>query len=57
MTLLQSDHAKPIMGTRTAVRKQTGFTLIEMLIVMAVFLIATGIGFMTIAPALRADQG
>ena len=38
---------------RTDLRKQTGFSLIEMMVVMAIMLIATGIGFITLQPALR----
>lgn len=34
-------------------RKQSGFTLIETLVAMSVFLIATAIGFMSLAPAWR----
>jgi prepilin-type N-terminal cleavage/methylation domain-containing protein len=34
-------------------REQVRFSLIEMMIVMAIMLIATGIGFITLAPAMR----
>jgi prepilin-type N-terminal cleavage/methylation domain-containing protein len=50
MTPLQSSHAA---SPRATIRRQTGFSMIEMLIVMAIMLIATGIGFITLQPALR----
>src|SRR5882724_8516363 len=54
MTPVQPDHAITCATRPRAIsRKQAGFSLIEMMIVMSIMLIATGIGFITLRPAMN----